>query len=159
MKFKLIEDSLWCSWEGTELPNCPIIDDDPLALMNGPFGVYAYIFSGECLTMIDDIVVYEEPHGVTEDDIRFDDEALTAWPNPFRSEVAFSIQGEITPGLMRIYDGSGRLVVSLSPNGSTGSPIYRWTGRDGSGQILPGGSYFYRLDCGAFPPGKVILLR
>ena len=159
MKLKLIADSLWAFWEGEELPGCPIVDDDPLALSNGPFGVYAYIFSGECEAKIDDILVLEEPYGVTEEEIGFWPEGLTARPNPFRSELLFSADEEGTPAPLHIYDGSGRLVTSLLPLSSGGDIVYRWTGRDGTGQALPGGLYLYRLDGDATPSGKVILLR
>jgi hypothetical protein len=159
MKFKLIADSLWAYWNGEELPGCPIIDDDPLALVNGYFGVYAYIFSGECETKVDDIFVFEEPYGVQEGEIVFWPEGLTVTPNPFRSEVLFTTGFEGSPRLLRIYDGGGRLVASLVPGSSEGELVYRWTGRDETGRALPGGLYLYRLDGEMNPSGKVILLR
>jgi hypothetical protein len=158
MKIKLISDSIWAYWEGVELSGCPIIDSDATALVNGPFGVYAYIFSGECLTMADDIVVYEEPHGVSEGSFTVDYDRLSVSPNPFRSEVTFRADAWVssTPDL-EIYGPSGRLLLCLSPLTSRGTLQYVWDGRDCEGGCVPEGTYFYRLGDGT--GGKIVRLR
>ncbi len=65
---------------------------------------------------------------------------LRALPNPARGVVRLvaPVSGSM---LLAIYDGSGRLVRTLSGNGN-----WVWDGKDLSGRPVPGGIYFARLN-------------
>jgi len=93
--------------------------------------------------------------------------SLIISPNPVRSGqlVRFAVRhrplnsgftgGGASPGgALRIVAASGRIVaeVPLTPKGSTGAPAgplqVTWDGRDGSGRLLPAGSYLAAADGG-----------
>jgi hypothetical protein len=69
------------------------------------------------------------------------------FPNPFGSvtRIVFSLReaGEVS---LRLYDAGGRLVRLLEQGYHEAGPHEaRWDGRDGMGDALPTGVYFYRL--------------
>lgn len=82
--------------------------------------------------------------------------ALRAWPNPFRENVRFRIDG-IAPGggSACIYDAVGRLVRTLAsqPGGALD-----WDGRSASGSPLPPGHYFVRAAFGGHSAASRVTL-
>jgi hypothetical protein len=83
------------------------------------------------------------------------------YPNPFNPQttIAFEIsdQQAVT---MRIFDLSGRLVRSLitaEPH-TPGRHEVVWNGRDDSGRQVASGTYFYRLEAGAYSETKRMVL-
>jgi flagellar hook assembly protein FlgD len=62
--------------------------------------------------------------------------------------IAYSLV-QNTPVELRIYNVQGQLVRTLINGDQTaGQKIIRWDGRDDAGQILPSGTYLYRLKIG-----------
>jgi hypothetical protein len=88
--------------------------------------------------------------------------ALRLAPNPFERSVTIEAdlprEGSVR---LEVLDPAGRLVrvLTLSPR-SAGSCLLRWDGRDGSGQAVPGGAYFFRMTgAGGTATGRAMLLR
>jgi hypothetical protein len=85
-----------------------------------------------------------------------------AVPNPFTSEtrIAFSMSraGHVR---LSVYTPEGRLVTDVvDENMGPGSHSAIWNGRDGSGNKMGSGIYYYRLVTGETTlTGKMILLR
>jgi YVTN family beta-propeller protein len=84
-------------------------------------------------------------------------------PNPVGSagtEIAFTLA---TPAdaSVRIFDASGREVAVLLPRSrQQGTVTLRWDGRDGAGQPVAAGVYFYRLDAaGTSESRRLVVLR
>ena len=66
--------------------------------------------------------------------------SLTCEPNPFSDNTRISLVSPYSssrPMTLRVYDAAGRMVRRLPSVWST-----TWDGRDGSGQLLPAGTYF-----------------
>jgi hypothetical protein len=79
---------------------------------------------------------------------------LRAYPNPFRSTVALSVNAT-GPASARIFDNTGRAVRTLKSNSSL-----TWDGRDDSGRTVAPGIYFCRVASGtAEAQTKVVLSR
>jgi hypothetical protein len=71
-------------------------------------------------------------------------------PNPVMSgtELAFQLE-KPSQASLRVYDLTGKLVKTvLDGPFSAGSHSARWDGRDESGNAVPSGVYFYRLESG-----------
>ena len=71
-------------------------------------------------------------------------------PNPFRSQTvityAVSRQSHVE---IAVYDVQGRRVVMLvASDHAPGSHMLAWDGRDGGGEVVSPGVYFYRLKTG-----------
>jgi hypothetical protein len=84
------------------------------------------------------------------------DDAIGAWPNPFKGELSIACAGSHWAQWFHIYDTRGRLVAKLPA--SDGYSV--WKALDQRGERVPAGIYFIRP--GAEPPEKslkVILLR
>ena len=87
---------------------------------------------------------------------------ITAWPNPFNENVTidFNLNGtsDVT---LDIYDLTGRKITTLVKGNLTkGGHRYVWNARNGSGQKVPPGVYFYSLTSGSnISTGKIILTR
>lgn len=90
------------------------------------------------------------------------------YPNPFSGETRFSFRhSELEPVAteLQIYSADARLVRTLHGEVNTRSATVPWDGRDGEGNILPNGSYHYRLllrtESGASRSytGQLMLLR
>ena len=72
-------------------------------------------------------------------------------PNPFNPNTV--IRYDLPrPGAvhLNVYDVSGRMIRALvsSPLQGAGEHSVEWNGRDGSGQPVASGVYFYRLETG-----------
>jgi len=82
-------------------------------------------------------------------------------PNPFNPQttIAFEIPGQQEVSL-RVYDLSGRWVRDLVAGESytTGRHEVVWNGRDDAGRQVASGTYFYRLEAGAFSETKRMVL-
>jgi hypothetical protein len=134
-KFKLvmIADSIWAYYDDNLLPGCPFTD---ATVSQGYFGIYTFNVMAPTSTKCDDIIVTAEPSGITEYDNPTREEFCAA-PNPFRSVVHITYQGD-SPVDMNIYDMSGRLIRQLkSVSGYT-----TWNGRDAAGDGVAPGVYF-----------------
>jgi hypothetical protein len=69
-------------------------------------------------------------------------------PNPFTTNTSIEYTlGERMHAVVGIYDAAGRLVARLD-QGTLGAGTHRveWDGRDGSGNVVGSGVYFYRLE-------------
>ncbi|MFO7650522.1 MAG: FG-GAP-like repeat-containing protein, partial [bacterium] len=92
------------------------------------------------------------PVGVAELEPVPADARLRAWPNPFRSNIRFSLTApqaldRPNTGALRICNPAGRLVRTLAPRPSHPDPVlFVWDGRDASGAAVTPGIYFARLD-------------
>jgi len=75
-----------------------------------------------------------------------------AVPNPFnpQTSIAFELATEADVNLV-VYDVAGRVVRTLISTQlmTSGRHEVVWNGRDGRGQNVAAGLYFYRLDAGA----------
>jgi hypothetical protein len=87
---------------------------------------------------------------------------LFNYPNPFGSTT--DIRFQLTdPGraMLRIIDPSGRVVRGFDL-GTVGMGIHHvtWDGRNGSGEVLPSGVYFYQLNFpGETRTGRMVITR
>ncbi len=93
-----------------------------------------------------------------------------AFPNPFSPEITelkiqYTTKGNNADVTVRIFDFDMNLVKTLRQNaqrdGSLDVHTEFWNGRDESGNIVPNGVYFYRIDLNSNEPqfGKIIVLR
>lgn len=80
-------------------------------------------------------------------------------PNPFRgtTTIRYTV-GHSSPVHLQLYDVSGRRIATLS-NTSHVPGHYRviWDGRDGFGNPVASGVYFYRLDVGNWSMTRKLL--
>jgi hypothetical protein len=69
---------------------------------------------------------------------------VTAYPNPFQSELILEIASPSrTPAEWAVYDVTGHKIWSgVTP---AGEARYRWDSRDRSGHSVPSGTYFFRV--------------
>jgi hypothetical protein len=83
-------------------------------------------------------------------------------PDPFSSTTTFAydLRDPMRVELV-IHDVRGRRVARfVRPRGESGRQAIVWRGRDGLGQELPSGVYFYRITAGGTSKvGKAVLLR
>ena len=71
-------------------------------------------------------------------------------PNPFSTRIQFRwFQAQSGRVALSINDLSGRKVLERVINSGTGWHNFDWDGRSGSGQSLPSGIYFLRLNLGS----------
>ena len=93
-------------------------------------------------------------------DRRFSYRLFQNSPNPCREFTSINYQlpepGHTT---LRVYDISGRLVRTLvDGRKETGHHTIHWDGRDGNGDLVPSGVYFYRMEVGEYRAAKKLLL-
>jgi hypothetical protein len=91
------------------------------------------------------------PEGIEEETRSMKTETrLTVYPNPFSKRITISFgKGQSAEGIgLKIYDVSGRLVKDFSlPGAYSLLPTkVSWHGNDNTGQKLPDGVYFVRLE-------------
>lgn len=85
-----------------------------------------------------------------------------AWPNPFTANTVMSFElGRAERVSLDVFDLKGRLVRTLVNQDLTaGAYDMAWDGRDGRGQEVSAGIYFYRLKAGNLDQSrKIILVR
>ncbi len=87
---------------------------------------------------------------------------LANYPNPFNpaTTIPFKIGGARPLRVeVNIYNLLGRKVIALG-NGilPPGQHKLKWNGRDGTGQPMPSGIYFYQLRAGEFQQTRAMLL-
>jgi photosystem II stability/assembly factor-like uncharacterized protein len=85
------------------------------------------------------------------------------YPNPMTSEakIAYALPKPSSVDLT-VYNISGQVVRRLlsEPSKSPGRYSVRWDGRNGLGQRVPAGVYFYRLNAGSFSETrKLVVIR
>ncbi|MBM4118660.1 hypothetical protein FJ251_13185 [bacterium] len=84
---------------------------------------------------------------------------LSAWPNPFETELRIALAGPAAAGSrVRIYDLRGRCIRDL---GSAKEGGLRWDGRDAQGRRLSAGIYLLRAETASGPAlvERVVRLR
>ena len=82
------------------------------------------------------------------------------YPNPFNpvTTIKYSLDKSIRVHLS-IYNISGQKICNLvEQNQNIGVHQVLWDGRDGSGQLVPSGTYFYKIDTGDFTQVRKMLL-
>ncbi len=86
---------------------------------------------------------------------------LQNYPNPFNPQttISFNLPQE-TIASLRVYDLSGRLVRTLLNNETAPQGLNQvvWNGRNDSGQQVPSGVFFYRLEAAGFTESKRMVL-
>ena len=84
-------------------------------------------------------------------------------PNPFTKNAIIEFQGSVNQRIeLNIYDRAGRLqrVLSLPAQSSKKLSRVIWDGRDNTGNNLPNGVYFVRLELEDYcATGKLLLIR
>jgi hypothetical protein len=87
---------------------------------------------------------------------RFDINRLAqSFPNPFPpgrpfTDIRFNI-AKASPVTLRIFDASGRLVrILMDETLDAGAHAVAWDGKNGAGEAVGSGIYFYRLRAGEF---------
>jgi len=82
------------------------------------------------------------------------------FPNPFNPATKISFRlGESASVSLRIYDAAGRLVrVLVEDDRAAGTHTELWDGRDGGGDSVASGIYFYRLKAGMFSETRKMIL-
>ena len=124
--------------EDLRLPNCEVDDEGNLYVIYGQgeeepiFGCYPTFgwFDHNYLGIEGDPEA-ELPPPIS----------LAASCNPFSESVTIHVEGSPVPGLLEVYDVSGRKIASLEA-GEHGA--FTWDGTDSSGEELPAGSYIVR---------------
>ncbi len=88
---------------------------------------------------------------------------VRAWPNPMshRTDIHYSLPaGWHGPVRLTIVDVTGRLVQTVVDKGQTAGDYHAtWTGIDQSGQEVPSGVYFLRLDAGPLALRAKLVVR
>lgn len=83
--------------------------------------------------------------------------ALSGFPNPSRGVVRFARRaGE--PGLLDVFDVSGRRIASVLPSMTASGLAWDWDGRDASGRPVTRGVVFARTRDGVGGTARVTLL-
>jgi hypothetical protein len=83
-------------------------------------------------------------------------------PNPFAAATTIRyVMPAARAAKLQVFDISGRLVRTLVDGAApAGANVVRWDGRDGGGEVLSSGVYFFRLDDGdRTVTRKAVLLR
>ena len=123
-------------------------------------GLSEVIISGN-----DETRIYEYQVGIAEvTGYEVQDIRLAAFPNPFsnRLTMLYGLRNtsSIQTSEVGIYDASGRLVKDFALSNSTQLNQITWDGSDLSGEKLPSGVYFLKLQAGDYcTTEKVLLIR
>ncbi len=82
-------------------------------------------------------------------------------PNPFNGKMNFRVSGLVAGGgSVRIYDIRGRLVATQKLPKEAGSAILSWEGKDGRGQNVASGTYFFIItNQGRKIKGKAVYVK
>jgi hypothetical protein len=107
------------------------------------------------------------PVKVSVADRQFADIKTGVYPNPFNPEATISYAVPGDPGgakldvELNIFSPSGRLVRNLlSKPQSPGRYEIKWRGTDSNGNVVPSGTYFFRLEIGdRVQTGKLVNLK
>ncbi len=81
------------------------------------------------------------------------------YPNPFNptTTITYAVKQSSRVEL-NIYNSLGELIRTLVNDfNSPGAYSVQWDGRDGSGKVVPSGSYFYRIKIGTFVSAKKMI--
>ena len=84
------------------------------------------------------------------------------YPNPFNPEtrIAFALP-KPSYVIVRVYNVLGQTIRTLTANGyPAGHHAVSWSGRDDAGNLVPGGTYIYKLQAGDFTETrKMVFVR
>jgi len=89
-------------------------------------------------------------------------ELMPPFPNPFNRAVTIPFKiPENSPVKVSVFDIHGRLVRDFYlPEVLSGPNFLRWDARKESGEILPSGTYLYRVEaCGKAASGKIVFIK
>ena len=91
-------------------------------------------------------IVQEATVNIIEPTIK-NDYNFMAYPNPFKSGIYFSFNFETNAQIkLQIYNINNQLITTLYNEYVTkGNKIWKWDGKDNSGQVIPDGLYIARL--------------
>jgi hypothetical protein len=166
MKIKTIGDSIWVFWDGVMLDGCPKIHSQGMSM--GYFGVYTFRFwmSEGVETRVDSIMVLDETAGIEKNrsfSVQTIKSPLRVYPNPFQREtsVQLNLPGKTKPMNTQIYNICGELITEMSlKEESPGIWSAIWKGRDGKGNSVPAGVYFFSVRTDEFVTEcRTILIR
>lgn len=86
------------------------------------------------------------------------------YPNPFSrfSQINYqvpNVDGGPVPTMIRVYDAVGKIVkILLNESKGPGYYTVSWDGTNGSGNPVPSGIYFYKINAGDFSTAKKMIL-
>ncbi len=89
-------------------------------------------------------------------------ELMPSFPNPFNSAVTIAFRLPHDSGVtVEVFDISGRIVRHFDiPEAPSGPNFIRWDARTESGELLPSGTYLFRLEsCGLSASGKLVFIK
>lgn len=161
-------------WESPQLGNFDsawtgqIIDISAIADGNPVVTITFELETNSTATMggwnIDDVIVANglvSASGSTEISLNMEPAVLyDSYPSPFNSVATIKYYtGNGGPVELTIYDLSGNKVKTLvSSNQPSGQHETAWDGKNGNGQSVPSGIYFYQLKAGKFVRTKRLVL-
>jgi len=125
-------DTLWCDDVGYCYYSGPALTHPNLMIVSGPGTLLRAYMEG--------LPAVAETRGVQLP-------ALSAFPNPFRTRTAISLQlTASSPSEAQVFDATGRCVRVLPALHSPLPTLHSlsWNGSDASGRRLPAGTYFCR---------------
>ncbi|MGB9720125.1 MAG: T9SS type A sorting domain-containing protein [bacterium] len=83
---------------------------------------------------------------------------LAVYPNPVRQMIRIKLVTQEGTAIVRIYDNNGKMIKNLfKANGAGEFDIY-WDGKDSSGNSVPAGVYFIRLENQGKPIEKKVVI-
>jgi hypothetical protein len=86
------------------------------------------------------------PQGTGKSSVQVYDPVIEVSPNPFSGSVSVVVDGcGDSPGELRVFDLTGRLVRVVEPTLTENGAVYSWNGRSSSGYELPRGVYCARV--------------
>lgn len=104
------------------------------------------------------LILDAPPQGTEESALRVSNPVISASPNPFSGSVSVRVAGRASsPGRLRIFDLSGRLVREMEPVLTDNGAVYSWNGRSASGGELPRGVYCAKVRWGGVSSSVMLL--
>jgi len=89
-------------------------------------------------------------------------ELMPPFPNPFNNAVTIGFKlFEASPVTVTVYDLTGRIVRDFDiADAPSGPNLLRWDARTENGELLPTGTYLYRVEaCGKSAGGKIVYIK
>ena len=136
-------------------------DNEPLP----PYQNHRFTLTEDSDTLWLPVVVFGElGTGIKETPLPETPVVVSVKPNPFNSAARIEVFVEknlSSPGILQIYDASGRIIKTLARGISApGRYSFLWDGTDSDNYAVPSGTYFYRFRFGdRAVSGAVVLIR
>jgi hypothetical protein len=83
------------------------------------------------------------------------------YPNPFAAASGTNIHYSVSkpgPVQIHIFDAAGRMVNTITDQAKAGENAIVWNGKDGNGNTVPSGVYFYQINADGFKAQKRMML-